>query len=205
MGEFDQFDDNQRNQDLEVTIRWVAPRRNVVEGLFLKRKRRPARWAATIRLMALQYKCLAVFNAVGTQITHGSLPFLALFQAIHDRTGWRFPELVVHHIGLKTLLFAEFIQRSRKLSLKIRIRQLRICYLHSELAQSQFNLGIATRIRFLEKLLYGYNTIDERNCGASELPRRFQSAFNHLEIQSHNLLQIQSDFREHIAKLRSAK
>lgn len=111
-----------------------------------------------------------------------------LAQAIHNRTGWRFPKLVAIKVGLKAIQLCELVLKRRKLEFQIRIRHLRVCYLHSQLAQRKFDIGICTTLRGLEKCLDRADSLGQLAGGITGIPDKFQNVTKHIEVEIHNIL-----------------
>lgn len=89
------------------------------------------------------------------QIVKGLIICFRQLKAIHDETGLRFVQFVACYVGLKIIHLTDALLKRRQLQLQVDIRKLRISYLFSELAQSHFQIGISSRLRFLEKSLDG--------------------------------------------------
>lgn len=153
-----------------------------------KRKPRVAGNTLTLVLMPLKYRFTSIFNTIGTQIMHGLIFTSRVAKAIHDCTGWRFPKLVSIKVGLKSVYLCQFILQRRKLEFQIRVRHLRICYLHSQLAQRQFDISICTTLRRLEQRLYGFKTFGDVSSRGSRVSNQFQQATKILELQIHTFL-----------------
>jgi len=163
---------------------------------FGKRVSRRASWTFPVFLMSLKYRFMAILNATGTKIVHGLRALAILFHAVHNRTSWRFPEFIAIKIGLKCLHLGQFFLQSHQLELEIRIRHLRIGYLHSKFAQRQFQIGICSALRLLEKRLNGLDTFSNPARGTPSIPDKLQNATQILEIEIQRFLQCKSLLRD---------
>lgn len=139
-----------------------------------------------------------VLNAVGAQKMRGLAFAYFLCQAVHHRTGWRLPQRIAIKIGLECLRVSQLVLQRRKLEFQIRIRHLRVCYLQSELAQSQFDLRIATRLRLLEKTLQRGNALGDFSGGLPGITRNRDDVIQRLEIEVHRLLQAEDVIRQKV-------
>jgi len=139
-------------------------------------------------------------NARRAQIMQGVIVAGRFAQAIHNRTGWRFPKLVAIKLGLKSLALCEILLQRRKLELQVRIRHLRVCYLHSQLAHRKFDLRISRRLRSLEKSFDRFGGFGNFAGGTARVPGKIDNGVQTLEIEFQNLLRLETAFRDRKAK-----
>lgn len=157
--------------------------------------------ALSIPAMPLKDRLSFVLNAGRAKVMHGFIAGSRFFQTVHNRTGWRLPKFVALKLGLKSLLLCERLLECRELELQIRVRHLRVCYLHSQLAQRRFNLGICRHLRSLEKPFDSLDCLtDLRGC-RSGLPGQIQHGIETIEIEIHGYLQFKKAFQERQSQL----
>lgn len=126
-------------------------------GIFRKPIARLATGAFTPIFMSLKHRSYLLVNTVRTYIVHGLLRAAIRIEAIHNRTGLRFPHMIASHLLLKGIGLLSRTMQSRKSNLQLSIRELRIRYLISQLGKRGFDLRISSALRFREQILYGFN------------------------------------------------
>lgn len=144
-------------------------------------------------------------NARRAQIMQGVIIASYFAHAVHNRTGWRFPEFIAVKLGLKALALCEILLQRRKLELQFRIRHLRICYLYSQLTHRKFDLSVSRRLRALEKSFDRFGGFGNLTCGAARISGDLNRSFHTLEIEVQNLLRAQAAFREQKARFDTEK
>ncbi len=187
--------------DEAAHVRFGNRHKNSLTG-HLKVKPGLARRAFPPLGMSLKDRLTFGLNAVGAQIVNWLMWISLLMKAIYDGTGWGLPKLIAFKVGYKSLVLSQFILQRRQLEYEIRIRDLRICYLHSEFAKRRFEIGIASHLRSLEKQFNGVHTFGDFSggiaCGCGDLER----ATNALEVEFHNFLQLKAQLSDKIDALK---
>lgn len=145
--------------------------------------------------VSLQDRLSFTINACGAKIVKGLSLTAAFSKTIYDRTGWSFAKLITLYVGLKSVRLCQFILKRRKLEFQIRIRELRCCYLHSELAKRSFDLNVCTALRLLEKRLNGLDPFRDFAGGSADLSGDFGRAYQAIEIKVHDLLRLESTLK----------
>lgn len=171
----------------------------------LKLVTRRAMWTFAIMIMSVKYGMALALYTVGTKVMHWIFALCGLAQAIHNRTGWRFPKFIALEVGFKCLMFCQFFLELLQHGFQFRIRELRICHLRSEFAQSQFDIRISRRLRFLEKRLQGAHPIGQVPSIGARMPNELNGLTQGVEIEVHEMLQNQKIISEQILFLREAK
>lgn len=157
--------------------------------------------ALTIPAVPLKDRFSFVLNAGRTQVMHGFIAGSRFFQTVHNRTSWCLPQFVAIKLGLKSLLLSERLLECRELELQIRIRHLRICYLHSQIAHRRFDLGISSRLRTLEKSFDRLDCLTNLRGCRSGLPGQIQHGIETIEIEIHAYLQFKRAFLDQQSQL----
>lgn len=161
----------------------------------LKREAGSAPRAFPVGSVSLKDRLSFVLNAVGAQKMRGLAVAYFLCQAIHQRTGWRLPKHIAIKIGLECLRVSQRVLQRRKLEFQIRIRDLRLRYLQSELAQGQFDLRISTRLRLLEKTLQRRDAFCDAAGGLPGVAGNRYRIVQGLEVEVHRLLRAEETIR----------
>lgn len=127
--------------------------------------------------------------------------FFIMFGTIHKRSGWRFPKLVATKVGLQCVQFSQLALKHRELELQLRIRELRLCYLASQLAQCQFDLRVSTCLRTFEKSLHSSYPIRELSCRCTHVPSCINDALEVIEIELHKYFLNKQKFEAELKRL----
>lgn len=162
---------------------------------FIKLKYRAARWAFFGDGVALQYRFISIRHAFCAEKVTRLAFFSALFQRVHEVTGFGFAQFVSIKIGLKCLRLTKRLFEVNELHQKISIRVSRIRYLKAKRREGVFNIRVCSNLRLAEKVSEDIGRLGDLLSGTAGVSSKFYCVLNGLDVDFHGNLSPNSHAR----------
>ena len=106
---------------------------------------------------------------------------------VYKITAWEFMQVVFRKLFTRHFCLCEGLGEITHLLLKLRVRELRICNLRSQIHDKHLQVFLAISLRRLEKSLNGPGRLENASDGSGNRGKRFSALLDDIDFNIHDL------------------